>query len=262
MPGIPFKSNPEIFYSPAQVTIYIGRYLIEDAVRVRYAVVDNWTPVYGYNSRLWDDLAMGQTLVQGDLAIVFREEGYLRRVVHKYQQAMEYLAQNPDQVAAMRKGSARSVTDEMLQQDAATLLRYLDKAAEGSPRQWDLASEFLKSRFWPDAADAGAGDLSPTDIQGGQGSLSQEDLDKYARHQNRYRPSTLRRRGLSLRIVHGPDENVGRPQFARDLTNLQFTGQSYDANIEVPNGSRPVTEVYPFIAREVRPVTEHGIATS
>ena len=240
-----FTKRSEVFFTPAQVTLFLNGYLLEDACFIRYEVIDNWTPHYGYNDVNWRSVSTGQTIVSGELGIVFRFEGYLTRVIDLAQQMQSnYSAES---VAALRQGSSRAISNELLQQGTVALINFLDDSANSlETKAFEKASAFLKSRFW-EADVSRALSRNPY-----VGSASAESISEETARTNYFRPSTRRSpKNLNLRIVHGPDGNVAQPNYAREINLVQFRGQSYEADIRVPDGSSVITEVYPFIARDI-----------
>jgi len=72
------------YFSGAQVAIYIGDVLIDEVTSMSYAVTQSRTPLYGYASRLFDAVAEGNVIVQGQFTINFKEAGYLWLVLQRY----------------------------------------------------------------------------------------------------------------------------------------------------------------------------------
>jgi len=248
---VAYTKSSAIFFTPAQVALFLNGYLLEDACFIRYEVIDNWTPHYGYNDRNWRSVSTGQTIVSGELGIVFRYEGYLTRLVDLAQQyAANYSA---DSVAALRQGSSRDISDKLLQQDTATLINFLDdSAADTDTKAFEKASAFLKSRFWADEERFRIHDVGHNDVDPHKTADSSDRIAEQVDVTNYLRPSTRKSsNNLNLRIVHGPEGNVAQPNYAREIKLVQFRGQSYEADIRVPDGSSVITEVYPFIAKDI-----------
>lgn len=244
------QSRRDIHYTPAQATVYINGWLIEDACFIKYDVIDNWTPHYGYNDITYRDVSVGQTIVSGELGIVYRYEGYLTRIIDAALSLTEVY--DADSVAAMRQGSARYVSDKLLQTSAAEILTWLDSCSEGDQKAFDKAAEFLKQRFWG-AKDLGA--RTAQDAVGGVSAGDAESIFERREEMNYYRPSILKSpRNLDMRIAHGSENNIAQPKYSRIIKGVQFRGQTYEADIRVPDGSSIITEVYPFIAKDVTPI--------
>jgi hypothetical protein len=246
-----YKRSNRIYYTPAQVTVFLNSYLIDDACAIAYDAIDNWLPMWGHNDRVYRTLAQGTTIVTGDLIVRFRYHGYLKRAITAVTDIMGNLAGSADQVPAMRKQqTVQTLSDAVLQQDSALLLNYLDAAGEAGEDSYKRASDFLKARFWGQEVR----DPMQAELGNAAGAESQETRDNRRAYTEYMRPSVVREKHLRLRVVHGPDENVGKRAFAEVLERVQFRGKSYKANIEVPEGEKIQVEVYPFFAADLRPV--------
>ena len=249
-----YQRSNQVYYTPAQVTVFLNSYLIDDACAISYDVMDNWLPLYGHNDRLFRNLAQGQTLVTGDLIIRFRYHGYLKRAITAVSDGMSKMAGNAEQITAMRKQSTvQTLSNAVLQSDSALVLNYLDAAGEASEDVYKRAADFLKARFWDQKGSAASRDILQSELYG-VGAESQEDRDDRRAYQEYMRPSMAREKNLRLRVVHGPDENAGKRAYAEVLEQVQFRGKSYKANIDVPEGERICVEVYPFLAADLRPI--------
>lgn len=73
------------FYSGSQVNCLIGDILIDNAVSLAYSVEQTRTPVFGYASQYYSFLSEGHVMVQGTLAIAFKEAGYLLSSLARFQ---------------------------------------------------------------------------------------------------------------------------------------------------------------------------------
>ena len=90
------KANPGTtiydldYFTGSQAFIYIGDVWVDEITSFSYELQQRKTPLYGYASQLFDDLAAGQVIVQGQFSINFKEQGYLWAVLrrwHNYQLA-------------------------------------------------------------------------------------------------------------------------------------------------------------------------------
>jgi len=73
------------YYSASQCGVYIGDILIDEVVRIGWSHVHTKTPVFSYASRYFETVAWGQEIVQGSLAINFKEAAYLQLVLMQYE---------------------------------------------------------------------------------------------------------------------------------------------------------------------------------
>jgi hypothetical protein len=72
------------YFSGSQMFLYIGDVWIDEVTSLQYECTQRKTPIYGYASQLWDDVAAGQVLIQGAFTINFKEQGYLWSVLRRY----------------------------------------------------------------------------------------------------------------------------------------------------------------------------------
>ena len=242
------------YFTPAQVSLYLNNYLLDDACLIQYDVRDTRTPLWGYNDVLYRTVAVGQTVVQGRLSIKYRYEGYLMRVIQKARDRDAALPQDPSEISMMKRGSGLGLSDEVLQSSTAAVLDYLDASAEaGDPGTYLRASDFLKSRFWDkqDVNSLGQADYARS-MMGDISADSQAEREERNRSEGYNRPWLAK--PVDLRILHGQDSNISKPAFNRLIKGVVFDQQTYVADIDVPGGERVCSEVYSFIARNVEPV--------
>ena len=72
------------YYCASDIKVYIWDICVDDAIAIDYVLQEKVTPVYGYASYTYDDIARGQRLVSGSLAINFKSAGYMQNVL-KYE---------------------------------------------------------------------------------------------------------------------------------------------------------------------------------
>lgn len=72
------------YFSGAQMTMYIGDVLIDEVTSLQVSVQQQKRPIYGYASQLFDKVATGTVLVEGQFTINFKEAGYLNTVLERY----------------------------------------------------------------------------------------------------------------------------------------------------------------------------------
>ena len=65
------------YYCGANAVVKLGGITIGEAIAIRYALMQNRTPLYGYNAPLFNAVADGQVLVQGTLAVNYITHEYL-----------------------------------------------------------------------------------------------------------------------------------------------------------------------------------------
>lgn len=69
------------YFSGTDAEIYFGDVFIDDVVGIQFAVQQNALPLYGYNSYVFDDIAVGTRMVQGSFTINFTKSSFLFEVL-------------------------------------------------------------------------------------------------------------------------------------------------------------------------------------
>lgn len=72
------------YFTAAQCSVYIGDILIDEITSLQVSVLQKKMPIYGYASQLFDKVAKGTVLVEGNFTINFKESGYLNTVLERY----------------------------------------------------------------------------------------------------------------------------------------------------------------------------------
>jgi len=95
------QSNPfSVFYespyfSGSQAGVYIGDVYIDEITSIRYRGTQQKIPIYGYASQLFDRVAPGPFIVEGEFTINFKESAYLWAVLERYEEVINN-PQDPD----------------------------------------------------------------------------------------------------------------------------------------------------------------------
>ena len=69
------------YYSGPQITIWFGDIWVDDITAISWQYNQEKRPIYGYASQHFDAVAKGQVLVQGQIRINFRNQGYLSYII-------------------------------------------------------------------------------------------------------------------------------------------------------------------------------------
>ena len=106
------------YFSSSQCFLYIGDVWVDEVTSLSYQIQQSKTPIYGYASQMWDDVAAGQIIVQGAFTINFKEAGYLWAVLRRYKQITEAeigfkSAKGDDRLLNVREGSTQTMPDMM-----------------------------------------------------------------------------------------------------------------------------------------------------
>lgn len=65
------------YYSSIDAEIYFGNFYIDEVVQIAYEVSQNTMPLFGYNSYVFDEVALGSRLIRGQFSINFTSPSYL-----------------------------------------------------------------------------------------------------------------------------------------------------------------------------------------
>lgn len=77
--------------SGSQINILMGDVLLDSAVSISFGVSQEKAPVWGYANQYYAFTTDGHVLVQGSLAVAFKETGYLFWPAQRYQEKMQFL---------------------------------------------------------------------------------------------------------------------------------------------------------------------------
>lgn len=91
------------YYSSLDTEIYFGDQFIDDVVHIRFDVQQNAMPLFGYGSYVYDELALGNRMVQGEFTINFTSPGYLVELLNELRNTRSISASNYD-VLKQREG--------------------------------------------------------------------------------------------------------------------------------------------------------------
>lgn len=72
------------YYDASQMQLYIGDVFVDEITSLGYSCSQSKAPLYGYASQLFDDVAAGQVIVQGEFTINFKEQGYLWAILRRW----------------------------------------------------------------------------------------------------------------------------------------------------------------------------------
>lgn len=69
------------YFSSVDADIYFGDVFIDEVVSIAWQVQQNALPIFGYNSYTFDDIAVGNRIVSGQLVVNFTQSNYLTHVL-------------------------------------------------------------------------------------------------------------------------------------------------------------------------------------
>lgn len=77
-PGVTRK-----YYSSVDAAISMNGILIDELVGISYQVTQNTMPLFGYNSYVYDDVAVGSRIISGEFTVNYVHSGYILDLVGK-----------------------------------------------------------------------------------------------------------------------------------------------------------------------------------
>lgn len=222
------------YFCASDVKIYIGDIWVDDAIAISYQMEEKVTPVYGYASYTYDDIARGQRLVTGGLSINFKSAGYMNNVL-KYADAIMYAIK-----VGENNGTVKPIDFENYKLNE--LLSRLGK------RSFEQIAQEYERALWGE-------------MDEGNETLLNHDLTSFFPHSNL---------GFDIRIHFGPVDEVMKdtgleyysqnyllkePEYTVEVINgVQFTAVSKQAT--TADDSTPIMEMYGFIARDLNGVSK------
>ena len=72
------------YYSQIDANIYIGDFLVSDIQNISYSLSQNDMPLFGYNSYIFDEMALGNRIIQGVFTINFTEPRYIDKILKSH----------------------------------------------------------------------------------------------------------------------------------------------------------------------------------
>lgn len=217
------------YYSSIDVEIYFGEIYIDEIVNLQFTVQQNAQPLYGYNSFVMDDLALGNRVISGSFVINFTSPQYLFKVL--------------DDLSAMR-----GVKDPQIKQWGRKL---------GIDVEWDADRRLVVV----DGVEFELGEVPGTRFEAEEGRhyvINEDTLLEAvgrggaAEHRRAQSNRPLWDKTFDIDIVYGSKPRELRGPEARDMiikdANVLSCMQQFDIQGE------PVLEQYMFIARDIVPL--------
>lgn len=229
--NVEYQRFKEEYYSGQDARIYFGKIWVDEIVDLRFQLIENAAPIFGYASYTWDAIAKGNRQVSGTFRINFKESYYLHSIINE----LEY------ELSGSTK--AGPISNTVVPTNGITadhLLKTIENVYSAS--EFDkLATQFEKS-LWGQSSNSAM--QNKTDTRG-QGSYFTPEST---------RPKT-NEEGFSIVLFYGPytqtySANATKETVAttaKTITGVHITGVS-----QVIDGSgQPIYEDYTFIARDL-----------
>jgi len=231
------------FYSGSQISVWFGNIFIDDINSIQWVRTQNKTPIYGYASQLFDAVANGTVIIQGNFLINFRQQGYIPAVVNYIRGLYEKVINN----------SANSkVQNSKVWATMENLISLHLQNGTFGPSSMEEIHAIGNSPDFSDLAKQYEGI-----IWGDQSVPSQDD----ARYPADVQQATDIPDGFNIMISYGVPQSVDSPSTVermrstvKTLVGVHLVGESQVIQV----GGDPVQEQYSFIARN----TDTFIGTS
>lgn len=78
-----YQLFPEEFFSGSQVSIFFGHKFIANCMGFSFSLQEQLKPIYGYASRQFDEMAIGNRIVIGSFQLGFKEAGELNAILNE-----------------------------------------------------------------------------------------------------------------------------------------------------------------------------------
>lgn len=242
------------YFSGSQVSIYIGDIWVDEITSFSYGIQHDKRPLYGYASEVFDDIANGQIIVQGQFTINYKEQGYLWAVLQRYK--------NVQGAANLRS----PISQEAFELDTrAPSARGISKAHQVSHRtieQFPTMKEMLSGGLTKDKtyeqylsiAGYATSDVgSPRDkafedlMEGFENQVWGEHPEGLGFDNTVRNPTGRAYNDFDIYVVFGNYTNDASNHTAQKIQGVRLTSQGKQIMV----GGAPIQEEYSFIARNV-----------
>lgn len=71
------------YYSTLDAEVYFGNSFVEDIVDINWSIVQSQMPLFGFNSYVYDEVALGSRIIQGQFVINFTSPNYLFKLLEE-----------------------------------------------------------------------------------------------------------------------------------------------------------------------------------
>lgn len=250
------------YFSGSQMFLYIGDVWVDEVTSLQYTRSQSKTPIYGYASQLYDDMAAGQVIVQGSFSINYKEQGYLWAVLRRWKNiSLAEAMAGTDNIKnrtglteaekALLKAGKRApiVWNEEIGNHQAIQRQSLERViqektttAEAYKFYADLAGySSYDSRMKGRARDTKFEDIMENfEDQVWRTDISNDNLKAMIRN-----PDNNVFDGFDIYVVFGNYASRGPNHTVQKIVNVSLTSQGKLVKID----GEPVQEVYEFLAQ-------------
>jgi hypothetical protein len=235
------------YFSSAQINIYLGDVLIDEITSLQIQVTQRKMPIYGYSSQLFDKVAAGTVIVQGEFSINFKEAGYLNIVLKRFKEleGKNPLISSSTLMDKSRGGITTSTGKNVLQRK--NIEELVGNIAIGENGGVKLTNEelieYYQSLSGMNNKDGALNQAESTFEAFEDRIWGKEDLSN--RQSGRRADSNIYD-NFTMYITFGDyNRNNNVNHTSKRIDNVFLTGQSQS----IQNDGNPAQEVYSFFAR-------------
>ena len=279
-----FYDSP--YFSGSQAGVYIGDVYIDEITSISYRGSQQKTPVYGYASQLFDRVAAGPFIIQGEFTINFKESAYLWAVLERYNQMIRQPS-DPNQTtvpllgplpnselgnSVKRMFNARPVRSDTedssgpvqagveyvrsgvpVGREAGTGITNVISFATIEDLLEDKATLSERTQIFTEIANSVGAAATSQNLQKDQKKLF-DALVENVRGKANIQDTGFERTddnkydGFDLYVTFGDWENPNAPRTVQRLSQVHLTSRGTSVEIS----GAPIQEHYSFIARNIR----------
>jgi hypothetical protein len=221
------------YYSGTQAQIYFDDVLIDEIVQIQYSTATNKMPIYGYASELFDTVASGNLLVQGNFVINFVEAGYLAIIAAA-------MLEKKFGVNAIGRRSQRKWVSEERRSAPNSILQ-----VSTSPTSILTPGSYLSNQAINQVRGLGNKEFRALAREANINKLSQSN--QFSGIPQGYNTRFDLMAPFDIYAVFGDYTDPEADHTVRKLKNVYLTGQAQT----IISSGEPVGEVYNFICRTI-----------
>lgn len=235
------------YFSGANARVYFGDIWVDQLESLEFQLDETVAPIYGFHSYVFDKIARGQRIVNGQFTLNFTETGYLQTILDRLSSKIDRGNQN------LLWGDAREKLEVDVRRNDSTrnIENILALSKDGT---YDDYIEGLKSTFWGQKPQ-GENTVNKT---GGQ---RESDTHFYPDADKEFGNNLLKTHGFNILIDFSPSANVR--DFEDCIKDANKTGSVYQTfrtimgvhivneRQEMAPDGRALKITYTFVARDL-----------
>lgn len=232
------------YFSGANAKVYFGDVWVDQLATLQYQVQETATPIYGFNSYLYDKVARGTRMITGTFTLNFTEVGYLQSILDRLSSNMGTRNNNLlfDEVANRVEVDTQQNTSS----------RNIENLLSTTGTTYDSYINQMKESYW------GRGGTRASSQRTG---MSREYNTHYYADKPGGERNLLKDHGFNILIDYSPSANArdfqdclndankkgSVYQTLKSIMGVQIVGESQELS---PDGNVLMVH-YNFIARDV-----------